>query len=720
MKGLRERVQALIRIASSSVEKRAYAELPSLTIALSGAVAAALTTLTLLAVAHLVDVIVLRHFYAFLIGYIATVFSSIGLILAHTFIGAVTAYVDLKAEELLDSGHWLAFACFLPLFAPTGTFMGERLARLAFRSGSPPASVLGIVLSIVITLAMTWLFWVPWMGFYRIWLNRSLARRHASKELKTTVTRQLTNDDALEASRSYMRVRRQIALIRKHRAEGLSDEEAKRLGLFEDLSGGPERSVRDRRATDFRRSSRAGRIGLVSAAVLLTILLTVAVYGILFPESFKGALSRKGAGADAQVIRVLVKAEKVNPAYVADLVDTALTIAGGNARIDMVDINRFSTFAVQAIIADGRSGIVIGTRQELRDMANIGILVDLTPMIERDLVDLTKFVDPCIEELSRDGSVFGLPLSTSPLLLYINTQALSHTNLNPHVPPVLWSDLLSYAKSLTWFTNSGGTQVVSQLGFAPSSRLWHAWLQLASKMPVNVSGSGFQELPGADISASVPHSWRLLVDVASGLRATALPDDLGRHRNPFYEQPYDPAMLFAQGHLAMVVSDCRLHRILSGSSSDLEYAVADLPAPDWSVSGTSVSDGLGVGILLPRADLASETQPAIEISWDIIKTLATDESLQASMAQHSGLLPGLKSLYTDSPMNAPAPRTLSVGKDEIDRKFSVAQLTASPAVTDELSSASLNRLYALLDRLTQGAESVSSVLEQIAATLAVK
>lgn len=89
-----------------------------------------------------------------------------------------------------------------------------------------------------------------------------------------------------------------------------------------------------------------------------------------------------------------------------------------DARVDVANINRFSMFAVRAMVASGESGIIVGTREELRDMATHGLLVDLTPMIERDQVDLTVFVDCCIEELTYNGDVFALPLSTSPLLLH--------------------------------------------------------------------------------------------------------------------------------------------------------------------------------------------------------------------------------------------------------------------------------------------------------------
>lgn len=730
MRGWRDKIHKLIKMANSRTEKTAYNELPGLKVAICGAIAGALATLTLLAVAHLVDVIVLRHFYAFLIGYIATVFSSISLVITHTIMGAIAAYVHYRAEELMNSGQWLAFACFLPLFASTGVFIGDRLVQVAFTAESAITSLLRTALSVLVTLAMTWLFWTPWMAFYRIWLDRYVQRQRALKqEPEATASIVHEDNDSMESSRSYMRVRRQIALIRKHRRDGLSNDDAVRFGLFKDVSGEFVDSADGKWSPQTSRRSAVRRIGLASAVVLAAVLLAGSLYGRFVPGGLKGVLGVQSSTTDGPAIRVLVKSADVSTGHISDLIDQALDTVQKEARVDVANIDRFSMFAVRAIMADGESGIIIGTREELRDMANLGMLVDLNPMIERDQVDLAEFVDPCIEELSNGDTVFGLPLSTSPLLLYINTKALSHTDLSPTVPPVLWSDLMTYAKSLTWFTASGGTQVVTQLGFAASDGLWRAWLQLASDTALNATSeipadlqptaalSDASEPSDPDLLSSIPGEWRLLVDVASGLGATALPDDLGRYRNPYYERQHNPASLFAQGHLAMVVSDYRLHRTLRDSSPDFEYAVADLPAPDWAASGTSVSSGLGIGILVPHSDQSPEMQSVIEVSWEIIKTLATDESVQTGVAQYSGLLPGLKSLYPDSQAGQLGHRTLFSGASEIDRKFCTAQLTASPATATNLSLTSLTRLYSLLDRLIKRAESFSYVLEQIATTL---
>ena len=155
MKTLREKAYRLLKTIGSPVERTAFDGLPTRLVVTSGAMAGLLAALTLLAVAHLGDVFVLRHYYAFIIGYIYTVFSSLGLLVIHTIIGAVASYVYLRAEEYLGSGKWLAAACFFPLFASTATFVAERLTDAAGLGMSSLAPMLRIVLTLLATLAMT-------------------------------------------------------------------------------------------------------------------------------------------------------------------------------------------------------------------------------------------------------------------------------------------------------------------------------------------------------------------------------------------------------------------------------------------------------------------------------------------------------------------------------------------------------------------------------------
>lgn len=766
MATLREKTQSLIRLISSRVEETAYNELPTHVIALCGATAGALATLVLLAVAHLGDVIVLGHHYAFLIGYVATVFSATSLIVLHTIIGAIAAYVHLRAEEYLNSGQWLAFACFFPLFASTGTYIAERLTEMAWIGGSQLAPPLRLLIAIVTTFAMTWLFWIPWLSFYRIWLARRT--RLQQRSMSDDPTMPSPSGSSLEASRSHMRIRRQIALIRRHRTGDANGTQLLNTALFGDASiqaaapadtdesGGTGNSA--------GRARLARRLPVVGMVALAVILIGGALYSSMLPGGIRGVFVREGAARCGEPVRIIMRSEGLGTEFVRALANEALGGVSDDGWVDVLDVSRFSMFALRTVMSDGQSGVVISTRQDLIEMDRLGMLIDLKPLVQRDQVDLLTFVDSCMAELSSGDKVFGLPLSTSPLLLYINTEALSHTDLIPGVPPVLWSDLLHYAKTLTWFADSGGTPIVSQLGFTTSSSLWHAWLQLAFDPVLSGSdpgpeshsysltpmargdehltarngehsaasdgehlGSSGSKSSGSGASSahesaampdsSIPGAWRLLVDVASGLRATSLPDDVVQSRNPFYEQPYDPAALFASGLLAMVVADYGLHAALSNRYTDVQYGVADMPVPNWAASGVSISSGLGIGILRPDSGASSDAAALVEASWQIVKAIANDSDMQARVAERAGMLPGLKSLYSLPSEHRPQRRSLCVGNEEIEAMFHASQLSALPATNTDLPSSSLARLYGLLDRLTQGAESVSDVMEQIAVTI---
>lgn len=779
MKTLREKAHGLLKTIGSPVERTAFDELPTRLIVTSGAMAGLLAALTLLAVAHLGDVFILRHYYAFIIGYIYTVFSNLGLLLTNAIVGAVASYVYLRAEEYLGSGRWLAAACFFPLFASTATFVAERLTDAAGLGVSSLAPVLRVTLTLLATLAMTWLFWFPWLSFYRLWLAFHVERRRSrlqDEEIRTLTD--TSQSDPMESSRSYMRVRREIALIRKHRSGGLDSDGLGGLKLPGDLTsqleppagmqvsdegsgaysrvaksgnadiGSPDsgraesgRGRSRRRETPFRRL--AWFVGIALAAVVTIAMLSSSQS---LPDIIRGAIGQEGLPAKGRTVRIWVKAAGLNSELVERLANEALSSSGSDTTVDAIDIDRFSILAVRTIMFDGMPDIVISSRQDLREMADQGMLMDLAPLVERDGVDLDAFVDSCIEELTVGNTVFGLPLSTSPLLLYINTKSVDYTGLNPSTPPVLWTDLVEYSKALTWFTDLNGTPVVSQLGFAPTDYAWRTWLQLASgsspsasASPPSVSSRAGDSVPTAHSaqgeaegmaipagseaapakSSAIPNEWKLLVDIASSLRATTLPDDNSvNHRNPFYERQHTPEALFASGQLAMVISDHRLHKVLSRHYPDIEYAVADLPVPDWRASGTSLSEGYGMGVFKPSSSQSEEAASHLEAAWQALKAVATDPSVQLDIAEDSGFFPGLASLF-DAPAEQTAwTRGLVHGDDEIERRFRAAQLQATPFAPSTLPSSSLNRIYSMLDRLVRGDESVSYVLEQIEATIA--
>lgn len=738
MKTLREKAYRLLKTIGSPVERTAFDGLPTRLVVTSGAMAGLLAALTLLAVAHLGDVFVLRHYYAFIIGYIYTVFSSLGLLVIHTIIGAVASYVYLRAEEYLGSGKWLAAACFFPLFASTATFVAERLTDAAGLGMSSLAPMLRIVLTLLATLAMIWLFWFPWLSFYRLSLALHVERQRSrlqDDEIRTPAD--TSHSDLLESSRSYMRVRREIAMIRRHRSGGpdsdglgafkLPDDLASQLELPDGFrAGATGKEAGSGRAESWRKEARLRRLAWLAGAVLVAVAV-IAMMSSSQPlfDVLRGAIGLNGAPAGSPTVRMWVKAAGLDSELVERLANEALSPSGSDTTVYAVDIDRFSIMAVRTIMSDGMPDIVISSRRDLREMADQGMLMDLAPLIERDSVDLGAFVDSCIAELTLGDTVFGLPLSTSPLLLYINTKSMDYTGLRPNKPPVLWTDLVEYSKALTWFTDQNGTPVVSQLGFAPTDCAWRTWLQLASSSSIFASGGFGDSVPTTGSAQSeatgtaIPHEWKLLVDIASSLRATTLPDDhTARHRNPFYERQHSPEALFASGQLAMVISDHRLHKVLSRHYPDVEYAVADLPVPDWGASGTSLSEGYGIGVFRPSSDQSEEAATHAEASWRAVKAITTDPSIQLGIAEDSGLLPGLASLFDVRAEHMVRTRDLVHGDEEIERKFRASQLEATPFAPAALPSSTLSRIYSMLDRLVQGGESVSYVLEQIEAAIA--
>jgi multiple sugar transport system substrate-binding protein len=72
-----------------------------------------------------------------------------------------------------------------------------------------------------------------------------------------------------------------------------------------------------------------------------------------------------------------------------------------------------------------------------------GLLTDLTPLIERDNVDLSVFIPEVLEIYKSDGKVWGLPFLTTGSYVFYNMALFDEAGLE--YPPTDWED-----KSWTW------------------------------------------------------------------------------------------------------------------------------------------------------------------------------------------------------------------------------------------------------------------------------
>ena len=100
--------------------------------------------------------------------------------------------------------------------------------------------------------------------------------------------------------------------------------------------------------------------------------------------------------------------------------------------------------------------------------ANRGVLMDLTPYIEQDGLNLEDiFAQSDLQSYLWDGTPYGLPLATGAGAwnFFYDVDAFEAAGLDPNVPPTTWQELEEYAAALTI---KDGDEF-AQIGFSPAS-----------------------------------------------------------------------------------------------------------------------------------------------------------------------------------------------------------------------------------------------------------
>lgn len=97
--------------------------------------------------------------------------------------------------------------------------------------------------------------------------------------------------------------------------------------------------------------------------------------------------------------------------------------------------------------------------------AEAGVLVDLSPYIERDGFDMDQFYSWTKDVGTYEGDWYGIPFSGGGRWLVYNKDMFEEAGLDPEQPPKTLDELAEYADKLTKVGDNGEIEV---LGFHPS------------------------------------------------------------------------------------------------------------------------------------------------------------------------------------------------------------------------------------------------------------
>lgn len=296
-----------------------------------------------------------------------------------------------------------------------------------------------------------------------------------------------------------------------------------------------------------------------------------------------------------------------------------------------------------ALAAGVGPDVIIFNLDGVRKEAHQGWLTDLTPLIDRDGVDLSDFLPGAMEAVTYEGQIYALPFNLDTRILYYNRALFSEAGLDPDAPPVRWEDLQHVAAQLTR-TDSDGSY--TRLGFHPMwGNVWFVpWLH-------SNSGRWFDE--GGNPVIDAPQNIEALQFVTSFIQQYGL-DRMGEFGDTF-----DGASAFQGAQtLGMIIQADDFTRHLENNHPSLDFGVGMIPY------NTEPSSQLGgFGIYLPRGE-------KVEAAWQVAQYFSGIDFM-SKWVETTGAIGGRISVARDLHYNDP--RRLRAAEQTLFARFNDAQ-----------------------------------------------
>ncbi|WP_232848034.1 ABC transporter substrate-binding protein [Occultella kanbiaonis] len=257
-----------------------------------------------------------------------------------------------------------------------------------------------------------------------------------------------------------------------------------------------------------------------------------------------------------------------------------------------------------AIAGGGVPDVVLWDRFATSVYASKGALMSLEDLIASDSVDTSMFYEAALNELTYDGTVYGIPLTVDNRSLFYNADLLTEAGLEP---PTNWAELADAAEALT--VREGGT--LARSGFALSDvGLFSMWLGQAGGQMVSDDGQAAFNTPEG---LAVLEEW----------------DDLMNNRGVYDLGFAEGTDGFAEGTVAMAYNGPWTLATYD-AIEDLNYGIVAAPA---GPNGDQASGLGGFGMIIP------EGAPNVEGAWEFIKWWTTQPENGVAFAELSGNMP---------------------------------------------------------------------------------
>lgn len=326
------------------------------------------------------------------------------------------------------------------------------------------------------------------------------------------------------------------------------------------------------------------------------VTLKVANYAIL-EEGYTAFWEGVKAGFEKQYPNVTI--EWVTAPY-GEIVNQVINMAGGGDKVDMI----------------------FGEIGWIPTLEDAGLTVPVTDVLSADY--LADFYDSVLDGCKINGDIYGLPLYTSPYVLYYNKDLFTQAGLDPNTPPTTYDEMLAMADKLAALKTADGNPVYP-FGQTTAS--------------VAVSGSSINAMVYNFGGTVLAPDGTLSIDNQGFKDAVTMLQTLDKKGyNPQNSKLKDLRQLFATGQLAMYYDQSwGFNGVQSINPEAVNFAASAKPLVGGSGKGASMLQAH----ILAYMDNGEDQKTAARLFTEY---LVTADVLQDYMANITPAYPAKKSM----------------------------------------------------------------------------